>query len=350
MRLPFIDWELTLRYNGVKDSPSGMNHGTSMNFAIIGIAGYIAPRHLEAIHATGNAVIAALDPHDSVGILDRYFPDASFFTEYERFDRHLEKLRRRSDTERVHYVTVCSPNYLHDAHIRAGLRVGADVICEKPLVINPWNLDALAALESETGKRVYTVLQLRLTPALIDLKQRLAAGRIAGSERVVDVDLSYVTRRGKWYDISWKGSESKSGGVSTNIGIHLFDLLIWLFGNVRAIRVFKKTPHVVAGYLELEWARVRWFLSIRASDLPEDCRESGKFAYRSITIDGQKLEFSDGFTDAHKAVYTHVLEGYGFGIEDARPSIELAYQIRNAELSPLSKSEAHPYLLRPNAF
>lgn len=309
------------------------------NFALIGAAGFIAPRHLKAIHDTGNRLVAAADPHDAAGILDRFFPNARFFTEIERFDRFLEKRRRASDEERVHYVSICSPNFLHDAHVRMALRVHAHAICEKPLVINPWNLDQIVTLEEETGCKVYTVLQLRLHPSLIALKQEIE--RSAGRH---DVCLSYVTRRGPWYDVSWKGSQEKSGGVSMNIGIHFFDFLLWLFGPAERSQVHLMTPRRMAGALELERARVRWFLSVEAADLPSGYLEDGKAAYRSITLDGREIEFSEGFTDLHTRVYEDILAGRGFGISEARPSIDLVYRIRTGEVVP-HRGEGHPLLL-----
>ena len=313
------------------------------NFAVIGVAGYIAPRHLKAVQDTGNRVVAVTDPHDNVGILDRFFPDARYFREIERFDRYLEKLRRISDAERVHYVTICTPNYLHDAHVRLALRVHANPICEKPLVINPWNLDALAELEQETGSRIYNILQLRLHPSVQELKRKLDTQRKAGK---VEIELSYVTRRGAWYLASWKGDESKSGGLVTNIGIHFFDMLMWLFGKVEKSTVHLRSPEKVAGSLELENARVKWFLSVDVNDLPEENRKAGKFAYRSLTLDGEKFEFSDGFTDLHTLVYQDILGGGGFGVEDARPSISLVYDIRKAEVTAGQRGEAHPAVIR----
>jgi len=309
-----------------------------MNFALIGAAGFVTPRHLKAIHDTGNHLVAAADPHDAAGILDRYFPDARFFTEIERFDRFLEKRRRASADERVQYVSVCSPNFLHDAHVRMALRVGAHAICEKPLVINPWNLDQLEALEEETGRRVYTVLQLRLHPSLIALKEELSRG--TGRH---DVCLTYVTRRGAWYDVSWKGSQEKSGGVTMNIGIHFFDLLLWLFGAEKASRVHLSTPRRMAGVLELERAHVRWFLSVQADDLPPGSLASGKAAHRSITVDGREIEFSEGFSDLHTRLYEEVLAGRGYGITEARPSIELVYRIRTGDVVA-HQGEGHPLL------
>ena len=313
------------------------------NFAITGVAGYVAPRHLAAIKATGNRLVAAVDPHDAVGILDRYGFDVRFFTEIERFDRHIEKLRRGPEEGRVHVVTVCSPNYLHDAHIRLALRAGADVICEKPLVINPWNLDALEALETETGRRVNTVLQLRLHPSLIALKERLTA---EPSGRQHEVCLTYITARGAWYHTSWKGSDERSGGLVTNIGIHFFDLLLWLFGPVVGCRLHQREPERMAGFIELERARVQWLLSTRISDLPFAPVPGVKTTSRSITVDGQEIEFSDGFNDLHTRVYQQVLEGRGFRIADARPSIELTHQLRRAEVSPAGAAPRHPLLAK----
>lgn len=310
------------------------------NFAITGVGGYIAPRHLRAIRDTGSRLVAAVDPKDSVGLLDQYSFDVRFFTEVERFDRHLEKLRRASEDERVHYLTVCSPNYLHDAHCRLGLRVGADVICEKPLVINPWNLDPLRELEAETGRRIFTVLQLRVHPKLIALRERLLA---EGGGRPHDVVLTYVTGRGAWYDVSWKGQVDKSGGIPTNIGIHFFDLLTWLFGDVVDSAVHLHQPRRMAGAITLARARVRWFLSVDAGDLPFAPEPGGRATFRSITVDGSEVEFSEGFTDLHTAVYREVFEGRGHGIEDVRPSIALAYGIRAAE-TVTPGDEAHPRL------
>lgn len=299
------------------------------NFAITGVAGFVAPRHLKAIADTRNRLVAAVDPHDAVGVLDRYGFDVRFFTEFERFDRHLEKLRRGPQQERVNYLSICSPNYLHDAHIRLALRVGADAICEKPLVINPWNLDGLQELEHETGQHVYTVLQLRLHPALVAFRERLRAEN--GRRHVVQ--LAYLTARGRWYDVSWKGVEERSGGVVTNIGIHFFDLLLWLFGDVQQNEVHLREAKRAAGTLALANADVQWYLSAESVDLPFPPEPGTKTTYRSITVDGEQLEFSDGFTDLHTRVYEEVLAGRGFGIADARPSIELSYRIRHEVLS-----------------
>ena len=311
-----------------------------MNFALIGAAGFVAPRHMKAILDTNNTLVAAVDPFDSVGVLDSYFPDAHFFTSIERFQRHIEKLRTGPEEERIHYLSICSPNYVHDAHIRMALRSGADAICEKPLVISPWNLDLLTELESETGQRVYTVLQLRLHPALQALKQALDRRQ---NRSKADVVLTYITRRGNWYHISWKGDPEKSGGLAMNIGIHFFDLLLWLFGPVEKTEVHHVTEKNMAGLLELEWARVRWFLSIDEHDLPEQARANGKYAYRSITVDGEEIEFSGGFTDLHTRVYEQTLAGRGFDIETARPSIELVHQIRCSEITPHPR-HMHPIL------
>jgi UDP-N-acetyl-2-amino-2-deoxyglucuronate dehydrogenase len=312
----------------------------SHNFAIIGVGGYIAPRHLRAIRDTGNTLIAAADPKDSVGILDQFGYDVSFFTEIERFDRHLEKLRRGPAEDRVHYISVCSPNYLHDAHCRLAMRVGADVICEKPLVINPWNLDSLEEIEAETGRKVNTVLQLRVHPELLKLKQALQEDT---SGKQHDVVLTYITSRGIWYHVSWKGQEEKSGGIATNIGIHFFDLLLWLFGPAGDVRLYNADNKRMSGYIELEHARVRWFLSVDVNDLPEIAVASGKKTFRSITVDGKEIEFSEGFTDLHTRVYEETLAGRGFGIQDARPSIELTHRIRTSPISALDNL-AHPYL------
>ncbi|MFO0594784.1 MAG: Gfo/Idh/MocA family oxidoreductase [Myxococcaceae bacterium] len=313
----------------------------SRNFAVIGVGGYIAPRHLKAIRDTGNQVVAAADPKDSVGILDSFSFDTRFFTEIERLDRHLEKLRRGPEAQRVHYVTVCSPNYLHDAHCRLGLRVGADVLCEKPLVINPWNLDALESMEQETGKKVYTVLQLRVHEKLVELRKQLLA---APATHQHQVELTYVTSRGNWYDVSWKGVTEKSGGIPTNIGIHFFDLLVWLFGAVKGVQVHLFEPRRCAGLLLLERAQVRWFLSIDNSDLPFTPEPGKKTTFRSITVDGKEIEFSEGFTDLHTKVYQELLAGRGFGLSDARGSIELVHQIRTADVKV--STDAHPMARR----
>ncbi|GAB6072759.1 Gfo/Idh/MocA family oxidoreductase [Venenivibrio stagnispumantis] len=308
-------------------------------FALIGAGGYIAPRHMKAIKDTGNILVAAMDRCDSVGIIDSYFPDADFFTEFERFDRHIDKLKRKG--EKIDYVSICSPNYLHDAHIRWALRSGADAICEKPLVLNPWNLDGLEEIEKETGKKVYNILQLRVHPSIIALREKIQK-EYQQKGKKYNVDLSYITSRGKWYFISWKGVLEKSGGVATNIGIHFFDMLIWIFGDVKHTEVHYSEPlKKMAGFIELEKANVRWFLSVDYNDLPEHIKQKGQRTYRSITFDGEEIEFSEGFTDLHTVVYQDILNGGGFGINDARPSIELVYQIRN--LKPVGFNErAHP--------
>lgn len=295
------------------------------NFALIGAAGYIAPRHLKAIKETGNQLIAAYDKFDSVGVMDSYFPDADFFVEFERFDRHIEKKKRQGT--RLDYVSVCSPNYLHDAHIRFGLRQGADVICEKPIVLNPWNIDALQEIERETGRKVYNILQLRLHPSVIALRDRILNGP---ADKVYDVDLAYITARGNWYYTSWKGDVSKSGGIATNIGVHFYDMLQWIFGSVKQNIVHIHSKDRAAGYLEFERARVRWFLSIHAETLPEAVSAKGGRTYRAITIEGEDFEFSEGFTDLHTVSYRDVLEGRGFGLEEARAAIEMVHEIRNA--------------------
>lgn len=313
----------------------------TFNFAVIGVGGYVAPRHLKAIKTTGNQIVAALDPKDSVGILDHYAFGVRFFTESERFDRHLEKLRRGSEEQRVHYVSICSPNYLHDAHCRLALRVGAHVICEKPLVINPWNLDALQEIEAETGQTISTILQLRVHPQLVALREKLLALRDSGQQH--DVCLTYITARGNWYHVSWKGTEEKSGGIATNIGIHLFDLLGWLFGEVGESRVYHADTQRMAGFLEYEYARVKWFLSVDSADLPFNPAPGDRTSFRSITIDGEEIEFTSGFTDLHTRVYEHTFAGNGFGIEDARPSIALTHRIRTSPISPYDDM-VHPLL------
>ncbi len=307
------------------------------NFAMTGVGGFVAPRHLKAIRDTGNRLVAAVDPHDAVGVLDKYSFDVRFFTEIERFDRHLEKLKRGPEAERVHFVSICSPNYLHDAHIRLALRAGAHAICEKPLVINPWNLDALSDLEEETGKRVYTVLQLRLHPQLIALRDSIRATGTAHHE----VCLTYCTSRGRWYGVSWKGSEERSGGIVTNIGIHLFDLLLWLFGPATGWAVHFRDDRRIGGFLELERARVRWFLSADSADLPFVAEPGVRTTFRSITVDGREFEFSDGFADLHTRVYEEVLAGRGCGIEDGRPAVTLTHHIRETAVAPPT-SPVHP--------
>ena len=293
------------------------------NFALIGAAGYIAPRHMQAIKETGNNLVAALDPHDSVGILDSYFPEASFFTEFERFDRHLEKLKRKGTP--IDYVTVCSPNYLHDAHIRFGLRIGANVICEKPTVLNPWNLEALEELEKQYPGNVYNILQLRLHPSVIALKEKIDNG---DKDKIHDVDLKYFTSRGKWYHISWKGDISKSGGIATNIGIHFFDMLIWIFGDVIENKVIELNNTFTSGFLKLKKANVNWTLSTDYNHLPEKIKSTGARTYRSLKIGSEEFEFSGGFTELHTRSYEHVLEGKGFRMSDVRKAIKLVSNLR----------------------
>jgi UDP-N-acetyl-2-amino-2-deoxyglucuronate dehydrogenase len=309
------------------------------NFAVTGAAGFVAKRHLDAIRATGNRIVAAFDPNDSVGLLDDYGLDIRFFPELERFDRYLEKLRRGPSESRVHFLSVCSPNYVHDAHCRLGLRVGADVICEKPLVVKPWNLDALEQLERETGRRVWNVLQLRTHDKLAALRDRVSSEPV---DRKHEVILTYVTARGLWYDVSWKGNVERSGGILANIGVHFFDLLLWIFGAAHGARVHLSERRRAAGFLELEHARVRWFLSVEVGDLPE-CARAAASTYRSIRVDGDDLEFSDSFTNLHARVYERTIAGRGFGITDARPAIEIAHRLRTMNVSPAG-TEAHPFL------
>jgi len=295
------------------------------HFALIGASGYIAPRHLKAIKETNNNLLCALDPYDGVGIMDSYFPNADFFVEFERFDRHIEKLKFEKNTH-IDYVSICSPNYLHDAHMRFALRHGAEAICEKPLVLNPWNIDALSAVEKETGKKINNILQLRVHPSIIALKEKIDN---APKDKKHDVDLTYLTSRGHWYHTSWKGNLEKSGGIATNIGVHFFDMLGWIFGKVQEIKVELHTKDTAKGYLEFENARVNWFLSIDYNNLPEDIKAKGQRTYRSITIGDQELEFSGGFTDLHTLSYQEILKGNGYGIEDTKQAIEIVHQIRN---------------------
>ena len=305
-------------------------------FALIGAAGYIAPRHMQAIKDTGHQLVAALDKNDSVGVIDSHFPSADFFTEFERFDRHLEKIKRRG--EKVDYICICSPNYLHDAHIRFGLRYGADVICEKPLVLNPWNIDGLEEIEKETGQNVYTILQLRLHESVIALKKKIDA---APADKIFDIDLTYLTSRGKWYFTSWKGSNTKSGGIATNIGVHFYDMLNWVFGDVKKNVVHIHTHDRAAGYLEFEKARVRWFLSINYDCLPQAIKDKGLRTYRSIQIEGEEFEFSGGFTELHTKSYQAILDGNGFPLNSSRKAIEIVHDIRHQEPVGLS-SNHHP--------
>ncbi|MBA3010727.1 MAG: Gfo/Idh/MocA family oxidoreductase [Proteobacteria bacterium] len=307
-------------------------------FALIGAAGYVAPKHMKAIKETHNLLTAALDPNDSVGIIDNYFPGADFFTEFERFDRYIDKKRRKG--EKIDYISICSPNYLHDAHIRFALRNNACAICEKPLVLNPWNIDGLEEIESETGARVYNILQLRHHPSLIELKRQVDAQK---KDRKYEIDLTYITSRGNWYSRSWKGYSEKSGGIATNIGIHFYDMLIWIFGAVQENEVHLFEADKSAGFLELENARVRWFLSVDEATLPGNIRAAGQRTYRSMTINGKEIEFSTGFTDLHTLSYEGILAGDGFGLQDARPSIETVYTIRN-KIPNLKKGELHPFI------
>jgi len=307
-------------------------------FALIGVAGYVAARHLKAIKETGNVLVAALDKADNVGILDSYFPQANFFIEFERFDRHVDKLRRQG--AKIDYVSICSPNYLHDSHIRFALRSNADAICEKPLVLNPWNIDALKVFEEETQNKIFAILQLRLHPSIIRLKKSIEEGP-AGQVR--DIDLTYITSRGRWYAVSWKGDPIKAGGIATNIGIHFFDMLTWIFGSVKENILHLSQPTKAAGYLALDRARIRWFLSVDADDMPAPIRDKGVRTYRSITIDGEVLDFTEGLTDLHTESYRRILNGEGFSLEDARKSIELTYAIRTLPASA-AKGDRHPYL------
>lgn len=305
------------------------------SFALIGAGGYVAPRHMKAMKAVGGELKVAFDPNDSVGIIDSYYPDANFFVEFERFDRHIDKLRRRG--EKIDYVSICSPNYLHDAHCRFALRAGADVICEKPLVLNPWNIDGLAEIERETGRRISTILQLRLHPAIAALRERFS-----GSNRRHKVVLTYIASRGRWYHASWKGEEAKSGGVATNIGVHFFDMLSFVFGAVNRNEAHLRTPQRAAGFLECERAEISWFLSVDRNDLPESVRDK-QSTYRSITVDGEEVEFSEGFTDLHTRSYEEILAGRRFGLDDVRPAIEIVSAFRNIPIGS-GNGAAHPYV------
>lgn len=308
------------------------------NFGLIGVAGYIAVRHLKAIKDTGNNLVASFDPFDSVGLIDNYFPQSDFFVEFERFDRHFDKMKRTGT--RIDYVSICSPNYLHDSHIRFALRTGADAICEKPVVLNPWNVEALQEIERETGHKIFTVLQSRLHPRIIELRNEIKNGP---KDKIYDIDLTYITSRGNWYYFSWKGDVQKSGGVATNIGIHFFDMLSWIFGNAKKNTVNLSKPNKAAGYLELENARVRWFLSLDHKDLPPQAVEKGQRTFRTITVDGKEIEYSEGFTDLHTLTYKEILAGRGFGLRDASQSVEIAYNIRNAVPAGLT-GDYHPFL------
>lgn len=311
---------------------------SKLNFALVGVGGYIAVRHVKAIKETGNNLVACLDPFDSVGFLDSFFPEADFFHEFERFDRNIYKLSQTD--KKIDYVSICSPNYLHDSHIRFALRNQAHAICEKPLVLNPWNIDALAEIEKETGKKIYNILQLRLHQSIIDLKKKIESGP---KDKIYDVDLAYITSRGKWYHYSWKGDIQKSGGIATNIGVHFFDMLSWIFGDVKSSVVHLSENDKAAGYLELERARVRWVLSIDENLLPDDIKAKGQRTYRSIKMENEEIEFSDGFTDLHTDSYRHILSGQGFGLNEARNSIQTVFDIRNATPTGL-KGEYHPIL------
>ncbi len=313
-----------------------------LNFGLIGAAGYIAPRHMRAIKDTGNNLLAALDPFDSVGIIDSYFPDAAFFTEPERFDRHMDMLRREGNPS-MDFVSICSPNYLHDSHIRMTLRNQADAICEKPLVLNPWNLDALAKIEKETGRKIYNILQLRHHHSVVSLKEKVEK---QPRDTVYDIDLTYITSRGSWYFFSWKGNSEKAGGIATNIGIHFFDMLCWIFGDVVKNDVHLSQPNKAAGFLELKKARVRWFLSVDYNDIPVKVKEKGQSTYRSIKVDGEEFEFSGGFTDLHTHTYQNIFDGKGYGLDAARPSINIAHEIRNSDAIGL-KGDYHP-LAKPS--
>ena len=294
------------------------------NFILIGAAGYIAPRHMKAIKETGNNLIAAYDPYDGVGVIDSHFPNANFFTEFERFDRHVEKLKRVGT--KIDYVSICSPNYLHDSHIRYGLRIGADVICEKPLVLNPWNVDALIELEAEYKNNVHTILQLRHHEAILELKDKIANGPV---DKVYDIDLTYITSRGNWYYTSWKGNVEKSGGIASNIGVHFFDMLQWIFGPVENSSADIKTKDTNSGKLTFKQANVNWYLSINADNLPQQAKNDGLSTFRNLSIEGEEIEFSKGFTDLHTISYQHILDGKGYGLADAKSSIEIVSEIRN---------------------
>jgi UDP-N-acetyl-2-amino-2-deoxyglucuronate dehydrogenase len=311
-----------------------------LNFALLGVGGYIAPRHLKAIKDTGNKLIAALDPNDSVGIIDSFFPDVNFFTDFERFERHVEQLKLSSSPQKIDYFSICSPNHLHDAHIRLALRSGANAICEKPLVLNPHNIDLLKKVEANSSGKVFTILQLRLHPAIIKLREQILA---SPSDKIFDVDLTYITSRGNWYHYSWKGDEAKSGGIATNIGVHFYDMLHFLFGSVKNNIVNLRTAKNASGYLEYDRAKVRWFLSVDSNDLPLEAKKNALTTYRSLNIDGQNVEFSDGFTDLHTKVYEDILRGGGFGLEDNRVAIETVAEIR-VQIPRGLKGDYHPYL------
>jgi UDP-N-acetyl-2-amino-2-deoxyglucuronate dehydrogenase len=311
------------------------------NFALIGASGYIAPRHLRAIKESANSLLAAYDPFDSVGVMDSFFPHADFFTEFERFDRHIDKLNRSG--KQLDYVSICSPNYLHDSHIRFGLKNGADVICEKPLVLNPWNVEGLMQMEEETGQKVYNVLQLRLHPTIVELKKKVDA---SPKDKIFEIDLTYITSRGKWYYTSWKGDEQKSGGIATNIGVHFFDMLSWIFGENNENIVHLHEHDRASGYLEFERAKVKWFLSINNDTLPESVKQEGKTTYRSMTMEGEEIEFSDGFSDLHIKSYDDILKGKGFRIKEALNAIKIVHSIRNTKPIGL-EGKYHPFATKP---
>lgn len=312
------------------------------NFSLIGAAGYIAPRHLKAIKETGNNLLAALDKFDSVGVMDSYFPNADFFVEFERFDRHINKLKFEQGIG-IDYTSICTPNYLHDSHIRMALRVGSDAICEKPLVLNPWNIDSLKQVEESTGNRIWNILQLRVHDSIVALKEKIDKGP---KDKVYDIDLTYLTSRGHWYYTSWKGDLQKSGGIATNIGVHFFDMLSWIFGGVKANKVHIHEHDRASGFLQLERANVRWFLSINENMLPEHIGVKGQRTYRSITIEGEELEFSGGFTDLHTTSYQGILSGNGFGIEETTQAIQIVHEIRVNPPTGLS-GDYHPMAKYP---
>lgn len=329
-----------------EESQAKEGHIMGKNFALIGAAGYVAPKHMKAIKDTGNHLVVALDPSDSVGILDSFSHNIAFFTEFERFDRHAEKLRRSTKDKQLHYISICSPNYLHDAHVRFALRVGAHAICEKPLVLNPWNIDALAEIEAESEGRIYNILQLRVHPAIKQLKEKIDK---AESSKKYNIDLTYITSRGRWYLTSWKGDQSKSGGVATNIGIHFFDMLMWIFGPLDYQELHYSDERKMAGFMSLEKANVRWLLSVEKNDLPPSARERQVPTYRSITVDDQEIEFSGGFTDLHTMVYQDILSGGGYGVEDARTSIKVVSELRNLKVAGIHPERSNPLLLNiPN--
>lgn len=316
------------------------------NFGLIGASGYIAPRHMKAIKETNNKLVGALDPYDGIGIMDSHFPEASFFTEFERFDRYVDKCRRNMQN-RIEYMAIATPNYLHDAHIRFALRSGADAICEKPLVLNPHNLNQLKIIEQETGKRVYTILQLRLHPSIIALRKKILNELKQYPEKVYDIKLTYLTSRGKWYFISWKGDNYKSGGIASNIGVHFFDMLSWIFGEVQKNTVHLKTSDTNAGTLRFKNARVNWFLSVNSKYLPQSVKDQGQTTYRSITINEDEIEFSDGFKDLHTRSYEEMLKGNGFGLDDAFESVSIVSQIRKMEPIGLL-NDYHPFCEKVN--